>query len=81
MLFFLPDRVGVDRGGTELRMAEPALEHVEGNALDDRIDAEPVPETFRGAVRCVRDPGIDHDAFDDLPDPDAAQVSSTVTNA
>ncbi len=42
MLFFFPDRVGVDCGGAELRMSEPALEHMEGDALDGGVDAEPV---------------------------------------
>lgn len=74
MLFFLPDRVRVDCSGTELCMTEPALEHVEGDALDGGMDAEPVTQTFRRAMRGIWDPGFDHDAFDDLPDPDPAEV-------
>lgn len=74
MLFFFPDRVGVDCGGAELRMSKPALEHMEGDALDGGVDAEPVTQTFRRAMRGIWDPGFDHDAFDDLPDPDPAEV-------
>ena len=74
MLFFLPDRVGVDRGGAELCVAEPALEHVQGNALNGRVDAEAMPEPLGRAVRRVGNAGLDHHALHDLPDPDPAQV-------
>lgn len=54
-------------------MPHPLLEHVERDAVHRRVDPEPVPQTFRGAVRRVRYSGLDHDRFDDLPDPHPAQ--------
>jgi len=46
---------------------------VQGNALYDCVDPEPVPQTFRAAVRRVGDLGLDHYAFDDLPDSDTGK--------
>jgi hypothetical protein len=55
-------------------MAEPALEHVQWNALNCGMDTESMPETYRAPVRRNRDARLDHLPFHDLPDPDAAQV-------
>jgi hypothetical protein len=74
MLFFAAHRLGIDRGGAELCVAEPALEHVEGNALYCGMNTEPMPETLRAAMRRIRDTRFDHDPFHDLPDPDPGQV-------
>ena len=74
MLLFLPDRVGVDRGGAQLRMTEPALEHMERDALYCGMHAEPMTQALRAAVRRIRNSGLDHHALDDLPDADAAEV-------
>lgn len=53
-------------------MPHPFLHHVQGNAVDRCVDPEAVAQTFGAAVRRVRDPGFNHDALDDLPDPHAA---------
>ncbi len=74
VLFFFPDRVGVDSSGAELRMTKPALQHVQRYALNCRVDPKSMPETLWGAVRCIWDARIDHDPLRDLPDPDTAQI-------
>ena len=38
------------------------------------MNAEPMTQALRRPVRRIWDPGLDHDAFDDLPDPDPAEV-------
>lgn len=54
-------------------MPQPFLEHVQRDAVDGRVDSEPVPQSLRAALRRVGDAGLDHDARDDLPDPHPAQ--------
>lgn len=54
-------------------MSHPLLEHVERDAVYRRVDSEPVAQAFRGPMRRVRYPGLDHNGLDDLPDPHAAE--------
>ena len=51
-----------------------AVHHVKRYAVHRGVNPEPVAQPLRAAVRRVRDPGLDHDALDDLPDPHPAQV-------
>ena len=55
-------------------MSQPALQHVQGDALYDGMDAKPMTEPLRVAVRSIRDAGLDHDPFHDLPDPNPADI-------
>lgn len=73
VLLFATDCVGVDRSRRQLRMAKPALQHVQRDALNSRMDAEPVAEAFRRPVGGIGNACGDHDPFDDLPDAHAAQ--------
>ena len=42
ILFFLANRIRVDCGGRELRMAHPFLDHMERYAIHRGIDPEPL---------------------------------------
>jgi hypothetical protein len=54
-------------------MSHPLSQHVKGDALDHRIDSEPMPQAFRASVRSVSNARLDHHPFDDLPDPHTGQ--------
>ena len=74
ILLFLSDRVGIYRGGAELRVPHPFLDHVERHPVHRGVNPEPVTQALRATVRRIRYPGLDHDPLDDLPDSDPAQV-------
>src|SRR5882672_8282583 len=54
------DRVGIDRRGRELGMAEPALHEIQGDPFFDTGDTKPVPQPF-GARLGARNASTRHD--------------------
>ena len=61
--FFLAHRVGIDGRGGKLRMAEPALHEVEGNAPFDTGHTEAVPQALGAGLRACDSRRLHH--FDD----------------
>ena len=73
VLLFLADGIGVDRRRAELGVPHPLLKHVQRDAVHRGVDSEAVAQALRAAVRGIRHPRLDHDPFDDLPDPHATE--------
>lgn len=74
VLLFFADRICIDRCGGELRVAKPSLQHMERDALNSRMDTEPMTEAFRGTVGRIWNARLDHDPLHDLPDAHAAKI-------
>ena len=73
VLFFFTYGIGIDRSCAELRVAHPLLQHVQRNAVHRGVYPEPMAQALRAAVWRVRYPGLNHNAFYNLPDADAAE--------
>lgn len=58
--FFGSDGVGVDRGGGELRVAQPSLQQIERDAGLDRRDPKPVAQALRRGLRPFDAGGLHH---------------------
>src|SRR4051812_29298641 len=54
-LLLLAYGVRVNRGGGELGVSQPLLQHVEGNTPADGLDAEAVPQAFGAGVGTIGD--------------------------
>lgn len=67
LMFFLANRVGVDRRRAELRVTHPFLHHVQRHAIGGGIDAKAVAQPLGASVGRVRDARLDHHILDDLP--------------
>ena len=74
MLFPFPDRIRIDRGGGELGVCHPFLDHVQGHPILGRVDPKSLAQTLGATKRRIRDARLDHDPFHDLPDPDPAGI-------
>ena len=73
ILLFLANGIGVDRRSAELGVPHPLLKHVQRNAVHRGIYPKPMAQAFWAAVWRVRYPGLNHNAFDNLPYADAAE--------
>ena len=63
MAFFLAHRIGIDRRGRELRMAQPAWHQIEGNPFFNAGHAKAMPQAF-GARLGAYNTGACHDLDD-----------------
>ena len=68
----------IDRGGGELGMAEPLLQHVERDVVDGGVHPEPVEQAVGDPLRSDGQPGLDHVPLDDPPERRQSALPSTL---